>query len=612
MEKKTDYLFEVSFEVCNKIGGIHTVVSTKASHMKRIYGENYFLVGPYFKEKARLEFDELDYNELPFSKALEEMKASGIDCKFGVWRINGDPYVILVDFGSLMEVKNDIKARFWEWCEIDSLRAGRDFEEPLVWSYAAGMLLDRIFNQLKDKQVVFHFHEWLSGGALLYLWMKNPNAATVFTTHATMLGRVLAHNVNNFHELVEEGIKKNAGVDEKLAYDYGIEAKHQMEKKCAETAKVFTTVSEIMSDECQFILGKRPDLVLPNGIDRSEYPSPEITSYLHVRNKKKLLDFLRSYFSPYYEIRTDRTRLIFISGRYEFKNKGMDVFIKALGRVNANLKAEGCETDYFALILVPSDVRVERQEILENVSLYRSIDAFVDEIADELKSRLVEIISNRRGGALEDRVSKFFTKDELLRMRKLSISFQNREGNAPLTPFVLNYDENRDNILRALKENGLLNRKEDRVKVVFYPVYLSISDRLLGMDYKSVVIGCSAGIFPSYYEPWGYTPLETAALGVIAVTTDLSGYGKFIIKAMERNNKEKQGVIVLKRKGKREDEVVRELANTIYTIFKYSKEEISLRKRHALELAKLSDWGEMVKNYVLAHNMALEKPRKAG
>ena len=610
MEKKADYVFEVSFEVCNKVGGIYTVVSTKAEYMKRIYGENYILIGPYFKEKAKLEFDELDEGKTEFSDILYELKASGIDCKFGIWRVNGDPYVILVDFRKLMEVKNDIKTKFWEWYGIDSIRAGQDFEEPLVWSYSVGILLEKILEALEGKKVVVHFHEWLSGASLLYLAHKKKNLATVFTTHATMLGRVLAHNVNNFHELVEEGLKKNKCVDETLAYQYGVEAKHQMEKKCAEVATIFTSVSDIMRDECEFILGKKPDIVLPNGIDRSSYPPPEVISYLHVRNKNKLLDFLRSYFSPYYEIRTEKTRFIFISGRYEFRNKGIDIFIKALGRVNKFLKAEGCETDYFAFILVPSSVKLERQEVLENVSLYRGIEALVDDMTSEMKSRLIDIIANSRQKSLEARLSSIFTKEEILRIRKLSVSFQNRDGSAPLTPFVLDYDERNDAILNSLRENGLLNRKEDKIKVVFYPAYLSIADRLLGMDYKSVVMGCSVGVFPSYYEPWGYTPLESAALGTVAITTDLSGYGQFILRVRGENknkNEVESGVIVLRRKGKKDEDVVADLAHTIYRLLKLSKEEISAIKHNAVELARLSDWEKMIENYVLAHNLALER-----
>ncbi len=608
MEKKADYVFELSFEVCNKVGGIYTVVSTKANSMKRIYGGNYVAIGPYFEEKAKLEFDEIHDNHHPFSGVLEEMRSSGIDCRFGIWRVNGDPYVILVDFRKLMEVKDDIKSRFWEWYKIDSIRAGWDFEEPLVWSYAAGLLLEKIINSLSDKKIVIHFHEWLSGGALLYLAHKKKNVASVFTTHATMLGRVLAHNVNNFHEMIEDGLKNNERVDETLAYKYGVEAKHQMEKVCAETATIFTSVSELMADECEYILGKRPDLILPNGIDRSTYPSPEITSYLHVKNKRKLLDFLRGYFSPYYEINTENTRFIFISGRYEFKNKGIDIFIKALGKVNANLKAEGCETDYFAFILVPSDVKLERQDVLENISLYRGIEEFVDETTEDMKTRLMDMITNQRRKTLEARASAFFTEEEILRMRKLSMSFQSRkDALPPLTPYVLNYDEKKDAILNALKENGLLNRKEDKIKVIFYPAYLSISDRLIGMDYKSVVMGCSAGIFPSYYEPWGYTPLETAALGVVAITTDLSGYGRFVAKLLSNVEMHRSGIIVLRRKGRDEAEVINDLANLISQILKYTKEEISVRKHHASEIAKQSDWHEMIWNYIKAHNMAIEK-----
>ncbi len=617
-ELKPDYLFEVSFEVCNKVGGIYTVVSTKAKYMKEIYGDRYYAIGPYFKDKARIEFEETsieNLNDEVVKKAIKKLSKKGITYHLGKWNVPGNVNAILLDYTSLIDAKNEIKRKVWEAFKIDSLRAEWDFEEPMLWSYAVGMFIEEICEELKDssKTAVLHMHEWLSAFTLLYLKMRekqNKNLGTVFTTHATMLGRAYAHSNPNFHEELEEGLKKGRRIDESLAYKFCIEAKHQTEKTAAHIVDVFTTVSEVTANECEYILGKRPEIILPNGIDADDLHYPELLSHMHILLKRKVMNFLRGYFGPYYQINTENSRIIFISGRYEFKNKGIDIFIKALGRVNEKLKAEGETTDYFAFILVPSATSGEREDVLENISLFRGMQNYVDELLKEMKVEILDKMATKRSVSWNSFLNEILPEEKTSQLRKLSLSFQSREGNAPLCPFNLAYEESKDVILNSLKENNLLNRKEDKIKVVFYPAYLSLSDRLICMDYRSFLLASSAGIFPSYYEPWGYTPLEAAVLGVLAVTTDLTGYGQFLLKdAKVKMEDDTKGIFVLRRKGRCEDEIVESLANEIYKILKYSKEEIGLRKQKAYMLAKLSDWREMVKYYLEAHKKALEKAR---
>ena len=616
---KPDYLFEASFEVCNKVGGIYTVVSTKAKYMKELYGENYYAIGPYFKDKARIEFEKInieDLNDSVIKNALMVLSKKGIKCYCGKWNVPGNVNAILIDYSSLIDAKNEIKRKLWESFKIDSLRAGWDFEEPMLWSYAVGMLIEEISKNLRaeNKTCVLHMHEWLSAFALLYLKMKKvdmQNIGSVFTTHATMLGRAYAHSNPNFHEEIENGLKKGTHVDESLAYKFCIEAKHQTEKTAAYLVDVFTTVSEVTADECEYILGKRPDIILPNGIDADELHYPELLSHMHILLKRKVMNFLRGYFGPYYQINTENSRIIFISGRYEFKNKGIDIFIKALGRVNEKLKAEGETTDYFAFLLIPSATFGEREDVLENISLFRGMQNYIDELLKEMKVEILDRIATKRIVSWNSFLNEIMPEEKVSQLRKLSLSFQSREGNAPLCPFNLAYDESKDVIMNALKENNLLNRREDKIKVVFYPAYLSLSDRLLCMDYRSFLLASSAGIFPSYYEPWGYTPLEAALLGVLAVTTDLTGYGQFLInKGKVKIEDDLNGIFVLRRKGKKEEEIVESLAREIYNILKYSKEEIGIRKQRAYMIAKLSDWRKMVKYYLEAHKKALENAMK--
>jgi len=158
----------------------------------------------------------------------------------------------------------------------------------------------------------------------------------------------------------------------------------------------------------------------------------------------------------------------------------------------------------------------------------------------------------------------------------------NRTKPLPLCAFDLNYGQ--DEILSALWDNGLRNREQDRVKVVFYPTYLSVGDRLLSMDYNDFIVASSAGIFPSYYEPWGYTPVETAANGALSITTDMAGFGKFLQDKTEED--ERKGIKVLEREGRSDEVVAEDLAEMVEDFVTYPKTEITERKHTQCQEAR--------------------------
>jgi len=592
--KKADYVFEVSNEVCNKVGGIYTVVSSKAAQMVEQYGKNYIAVGLYDSNKAKIELDE---GEKPdeFMAALRKLESKGVKCHCGRWLVAGRPNVMLLDTSGLMGEANQIKTSLWEGYQVDSLRSDPTFSEPLVWSTGIGMLLEELIKTeaLKKSKCVAHFHEWISGAGLLYLKSKEANIATVFTTHATMLGRTLAGSGFDLYKLINEKMNHSTSVD--LARRYGVIDKHSVEMACAKNADVFTTVSEITGREAEFLLGRKPDVLLPNGLDMEKYPEIDELTILRRNYRTRSREFLTSYFCRYYPMDMFNFRTMFISGRYEMFNKGVDLFIDALGRLNEKMKKEGVVKNVVAFIFVPTATRGEKIEILKNTSLYEEMQEHVDDALPEIRNNILKAMTKG------DLPKEVLSEETMSTFKKLIIHFTQKRGQLPpLTPFELTYPEDDDLVIKALKKNGLLNREEDKVKVVFYPAYLSAADRLISLDYNQATMTFDVGVFPSYYEPWGYTPLETAALGSVAITTDLAGFGRFI-------KGKGEGIYVLARENQKWEDMVKDLSEKLYQIVSASKREMMDLRMSAKKMSLEADWKNLVVNYIKAHDLAVEK-----
>ncbi len=602
MTKKRPFFFEVSFEIGNKVGGIYTVIASKVAQMQDYYGSsNYYTIGFYDRNKAQYEFISKDPAEL--RNTFDDLDKEGIKCYYGVWNIPGNPRCILIDVKDFMHKCNDIKKQLWDHNKIDSLNADSWFEEPVVWSYAAGMLLERLKNCM-NSDIIAQFHEWMAGVALLYLKSKNVKIATVFTVHATMLGRSIASRGEALADMIEDGLKNNKTIDPKIAYKYNVQAKHLTEIACAQNCTIFSTVSQTTAREAEFILGKKPDITLPNGLDMAKFPAMEKLSYQHKIEKDKVLSFLSAYFEPYYNVNLKDPRIMFISGRYEYHNKGLDIFIDSLGKLNEKLKSEKYKQHTFVFIAIPSDIRGENREILENFSLYNEMEDHVDEILPQVKWNLMRSLAN--GDHMHKELLKYLESQCVKKFKKFTLAFRSRAGkNPPLCALELNYPNNDDMILEQLKRNNLLNRQEDVVKVIFYPAYLSSADRLLSIDYNSMLIATSLAVFPSYYEPWGYTPVESAAHGCISLTTDLAGFGQYISTKINENTD--KGIRILKRRGRKYGAIVSDLSDIMYEVTTMSEEEIIVQKHNAKHISALVSWDNLAENYFKAHKMALTK-----
>lgn len=608
---QADVCFEVSFEAGNKVGGIYTVLVSKSRFMKEIYGDNYYAIG-FYNKNASSDFEPQD-TPVEIKKVFEDLKKEGIKCYYGKWISADEVNLILIESSEFMNkivggVRNVdiIKKNLWEKYKIDSLRAGFDYDEPLAWSTAVGILIERLIKEttLFKGKIIGQFHEWLTGGAILYLIDKKVPLGIVFTTHATRIGRAKSSAGEDLMKEVDDSLKLKKLLKDEDAYKFNLEGQHMIEKTCAHKSDVFTAVSEIVAQEAEYILGKRPDEITINGLDLTKYPSLRTMIVLHEKYRQRINTFLKAYFSPYYTIDNMQNNIVFfISGRYEFYNKGVDLFIEGLALLNEKMKREKIEKTVYAFILIPSGIKRPRPDVLESLIRYEEIKDLVADSVDSIKDDITEQIIDGKNISIDAILDENFK----IKTKILSNFFKKNKGNsAPLCAFELSYDG--DMIINHLQNNGLLNKEEDKVKVIFYPTYISVTDSLLSMNYDEFVMGSSMGFFPSKYEPWGYTPFETAALRTLSLTTDVAGFGVELMKQCKDKDCIENRVLMTRNR-KRED-VVKDIARIMEWCVNLDKEVRPLEKVKTRQLIEKFDWKYQIWNYVKAHNLALENMKK--
>lgn len=590
--EKPDFLFEVSWEVANKVGGIHTVITSKAREMVLEYGSGYFLIGPYFKDKLSGQFEPLVIPAY-FKKAFADVEKEGVRVHFGKWLIDGEPFLILLEFDGVKPFTNDIKRELWDLYQVDSLGAGIDFDEPVAWGYAVGKVIKHIADALSDKKILGHFHEWLAGSALAYLAKEKVRIATVFTTHATVLGRSLANRGVDFYSQFD---RINPDAEARTNF---VQYKHQLEKTAAHLATVFTTVSEITSMEAKYFLGKPADIILPNGLDIEKFPTIEEINRKHNIQRNRIRKFLMYYFFPYYSFDISQTLIFYTAARYEFHNKGIDVYIKALAAVNEKLKAEKSKKTVVSFFWVPTKVNGISKKLTKFREVFGDIQNSLEEVEEEMEDAILYSLISQK----DIKVSELFDKSMILSLKSKIREMKSEDSLPPLTTHDISDQE--DQIIRALAQSGLTNKEEDRVKVIFYPIYSSGSDGLLNLEFYESIQGSHFGVFPSFYEPWGYTPLESAALGVASVTTDLSGFGQFFKNDVA--GVDFPGVHIIERFGKNDSQVVDALTEVLYRYSLFNRRDRVKNKIAAYTLASRADWSIFIKKYFTAHTKALSQ-----
>lgn len=589
-----DILYEISYEAGNRVGGIHTVLVSKAKYLKKIYKENYITIGFYNKKNALMEVIEKNPPE-NMKKVFKELESEGIKCTYGLWADANDVPIILVDSISFQrENMYKINTLLWKNYRIDSLNTWNDYREPVAWSFAVGKLLEKLAKTQPKKKIVAQFHEWLSGAGMLYLKMNKVKIPTVFTTHATTLGRTMAS---------KKDLSFLTGkIDpDKKAYEYGVAAKHQMEKAASKEADIFTTVSDVVGDEVEKVLGKKPDTITVNALDFELVPSQNNLSVSKAKYRKRMEEFVRAYFTPYYPINSSDYPVIFTAGRYEFENKGYDIFIDALGELNRRLNKS--KRIVIAFIWVPRGTISAKDEIVKNFLVYDRLEEILDGDWEEIKEKILCKLSMGENIEKSDIVSNDIMADIKTSFNKI----RSRSGlNPPVSAFQLSSREEDDSILKKIRENGLENKETDSVKIIFYPVYLNREDELLGLDYKEALMSSDMGVMLSRYEPWGYMGHETAVYGNITLVTDYSGFGRFVLNNYKPED-EIRPVEVIKAVGKSHKEVVKRVADLMEFYLKMKVEKRKKTELKAYEVAKLACWEEQIKNYIKSYSLALER-----
>jgi len=537
---KPDYIFETSWEVCNKVGGIYTVLSTRAKILEKDWGNKLIFIGPDVV-KGTAENPDFIEDKSIFKTWKEHAADEGLKIKIGRWNIPGNPIAILVDFTPFFTQKNEIFTELWIKYQLDSLSGQWDYIEPALFGYAAGKVIECFYHYHLNStdQIIAQFHEWMTGAGILFLEEKAPQIATIFTTHATVVGRCIAGNGMPFYSRFDSYDANQ------VARDFNVVSKHSLEKISAHIADCFTTVSEITARECKKFLETEPDIITRNGFDASIVPNTALFNEKRAFARQKIFTVAEALMN---QALPKDSLLVMKSGRYEFRNKGIDVFIESLAQIRDNTSLN---KDIIALIFVPAHQTGPRKELLDRLNK-----------PDYSKPIIGEVLTHNLQGA------------------------------------------ETDPIMNKINEMGLNNAPGSKVKIIFIPTYLDGNDGVFNMPYYDVLIGFDLAVFPSYYEPWGYTPLESIAFHIPAITTSVSGFGMAVENVSDHHNK---GVYVIERNDTNDSEVVNKLSEIIIDFSGKPIAEVEQLRDAACTLSKSFEWSKLIEQYEEAYHFALKR-----
>lgn len=540
-----DYIFESSWEVCNKVGGIYTVLSTRAKTLQDAFKDKIIFIGPDLGDANSLYFKE---DKGLFGEWKVQADKEGLAVRLGRWCVPGEPVAILVDFNQYYKDKNQIYTWLWEHYGVDSLHAYGDYDEASMFSFGAAKVVESFYRFYLDEatKVIYHGNEWMTGLGLLYLNNRLPQVATLFTTHATSIGRSIAGNNKPLYDYLF------AYNGDQMACELNMQSKHSIEKQTAKYVDCFTTVSEITANECKELLDKQVDFVLPNGFENDFVPKGAAFTRKRKAARKRIFEVANALLGE--ELDDENTLIVSTSGRYEFRNKGVDVYIEAMNRLKWDSRLG---KKILAFIEVPGWVGEPRQDLIDRVNSKQKFDT-------------------------------------------------------PLhVPMITHWLHNmtHDNVLDMMKYLDMNNSSEDNVKLVFLPCYLNGNDGIFNMKYYDLVLGNDLCIYPSYYEPWGYTPLEAIAFKVPCITSDLAGFGLWVNSELGHYGEIMDGVKVIHRTDYNYSEVADKIKDTVAEFSNLSVSDINKSRANAEKLSRKALWSNFIKYYYQAYDYAL---RKAG
>lgn len=552
MKKETlnpDYIFETSWEVCNKVGGIYTVLSSRAKTLMSKYQDKLVFIGPDLKQPtANVDFCE-DERLLPqWKKAAADL---GLSCRIGRWDVPGKPVAVLVDFAPFFEIKSEIYAEAWDLFRVDSLHGYGDYDEASMFSYAAGRFVEAVVSlclNATDK-VVYQAHEWMSGLGMLFLKKHFPHVATIFTTHATSIGRSICGNGKQLYAYFD-------GYNgDQMAQELHMDSKHSIEKQSAWHADCFTTVSRFTDRECKQLLDKPVDVVLPNGFENDFVPKGKDFTTVRREARKRILHVASALTGC---TMPDDTLIVSTSGRNDYRCKGFDVFLESMAQLRAQLNEQNSSRQVLALIEVPCWLKGPREDLQQAL--------------------------NRVGESTP-------------------------LANPIITHDLYNMDE--DRIVNTIRSLGIENKPEDKVKVILVPCYLEGNDGIFNQPYYHLLAANDLALYPSYYEPWGYTPLESCAFHTPCVTTDLSGFGQWVDEVLGHQGTLEDGVRVIHRDDSNYMQVAQDMCETVKALLNAPAKMRTACRNHVVSLANKAQWKHFIKYYYEAYDFALQRVAEA-
>ena len=542
-----NFIFESSWEVCNKVGGIYTVLSTRAKTLQDKLKDHIMFIGPdVWKEKENPLFEE-DASLLKSWRDTAENE--NLHVRIGRWNVPGHPIAVLVDFQPYFAIKNDIYTRLWEDYGVDSLHAYGDYDEASMFSYAAGLVVESYYNHVLKGQcehVVYQAHEWMTGLGALYIQKHVPEVATIFTTHATTIGRSIAGN----HKPLYEYLFAYNG--NQMAQELNVQSKHSIERETAHHVDCFTTVSEVTNRECAELLDKPADVVLMNGFEKDFVPSKVQFARKRREARRKLREVAGALLGTEFD---DDVMIISTSGRYEFRNKGIDLYMEAMNR---SLRNKDLTRKVLAFVQVPGWVCCPREDLKERLASGKACDTPLE---------------------------------------------------WPLLTHWL-HEMSHDQVIDYMKRYNMWNLPDDKVKVIFVPCYLDGADGIFNMHYYDLMIGMDLTVYASYYEPWGYTPLESVAFHVPCITTNLSGFGLWVNQLLGKDGELTDGVQVVRRTDYNSSEVADAIKDAVTAYAAFTPQEAEKIRHKAADISEHALWKHFIRYYYQAYDIALHKAKQ--
>lgn len=583
--------------MCNQVGGIYTVMRSKVPAMVSNWGTNYCMLGPYTGRAIEAELEPLDQAADVFGQAASHLRNKGYDVHYAEWLVTGRPRVVLFN-PHVIEDKtlNVVKYLLWKNHGIAMPPDNPLVNDVVSLAFQVKMFLDELIALIEpDRPVIAHFHEWMAGLPILDIRRENMRIKTIFTTHATQLGRHLAINSPMFYAHLpffkwEEESRK-----------FKIETEVRIEFTCANKADLLTTVSAVTARECKHLLKRNPEYVLPNGLNIERFEALFEFQNLHATYKDEIHQFVMGHFFQSYSFDLDKTMYFFTSGRYEYKNKGFDLTLEALYRLNRRLKAEKADVTVVMFFVTRRDFTHIRPEVLQSRAVMEEIRQTCTAIERQVGKRLFLESTVREDHRLPN-LSDFVDDYWKLRYRRIIQSWKSKKNPDVLTHQLV--DEEHDEIYQFLKSRNMLNHAEDKVKIVYHPDFINSSNPLFAMEYNQFVRGCNLGIFPSYYEPWGYTPLECMASGIPAITSDLSGFGDYLLHHLPQH--EDYGLHVIERGKRTSDYSANQLMEVMYGFLQQSRRERMMQRNNVENNSAIFDWLNLISYYEEAYQALLK------